>query len=222
MKPTLPFLLILTLLLPTAATATEKCTVSCVISGFAAKNHRTLAAHKTPTDKSCKIGTATNGFPMPDPTCTPGAVNPTVTVDVLKNPNFRTCCIRDKVESGDAKKVAYGWYSLIEPKPNTDNAQTCELDHLVPLELGGGDSHGQHLASVRPRQCDPQRTLLQTKRSGRNVSRRPGKSRRNGPIHRAACHRKGLHPVPCRGKAILRQPLVPRITVLIHSLNAVS
>jgi len=154
MKPTLPLLLTLTLLIPAAATATEKCTVSCVITGFAAKNHRTLAAHKTPTDGSCKIGTK-NGFPMPDPTCTPGAVNPTVTVDVLKNANFRTCCIRDKVESEAAKHIAYQWYGLPVPSNDQGATQTCELDHLVPLELGGGDS----MDNIWP-QCGPDNVTL--------------------------------------------------------------
>jgi hypothetical protein len=34
-----------------------------------------------------------NGFPIPDPNCTPGAINPTITVAVLRNPAFRTACI---------------------------------------------------------------------------------------------------------------------------------
>jgi hypothetical protein len=154
MKPTLLFLLVLTLLLSSPATATGTCTASCAISGFAAKNHRTLAAHKTPTAGSCKIGTR-NGFPTPDPSCTPGAFNPTITVAVLKNANFRTCCIRDKVESETAKKVAYGWYGLTAPKNNTGESQTCELDHLVPLELGGGDS----MDNIWP-QCGPSTASL--------------------------------------------------------------
>ncbi len=95
MKPT--WLLAVILVTPLAAVP-ETCSVSCAIHGLAAKNHRTLAAHQTPTAGSCKIGTK-GGFPMPDPTCTPGAYNPTVTVAVLTNANFRTCCIRDKVRA---------------------------------------------------------------------------------------------------------------------------
>jgi hypothetical protein len=154
MKPTLLFVLALALLLPGASTANGTCTVSCVISGFAAKNHRTVAAHKTPTAGSCKIGTR-NGFPIPDPTCTPGAFNPTITLAILKNTNFRTCCIRDKVESETAKKVAYQWYGLTPPANNTGESMTCELDHLVPLELGGGDS----MDNIWP-QCGPDSVTL--------------------------------------------------------------
>jgi hypothetical protein len=91
---------------------------------------------------------------MPDPSCTPGAVNPTVTIDVLKNTNFRTCCIRDKVESEPDKHVAYKWYGVPDP-PNNTKDQTCELDHLVPLELGGGDS----MDNIWP-QCGPDNVTL--------------------------------------------------------------
>ena len=29
-----------------------------------------------------------NGFPIPDPACTPGAINPTLTAEVLRDPDF--------------------------------------------------------------------------------------------------------------------------------------
>jgi len=157
MKPTQLWLLAVVVSIPLAAIATEKCSVSCAISGLAAKNHRTLAAHKTSTAGSCKIGTK-NGFPMPDPSCTPGAYNPTVTVAVLSNANFRTCCVRDKVESEEAKKVAYSWYGLQDPANNTGSTQTCELDHLVPLEMGGADS----MDNIWP-QCGPGNAVLKNR-----------------------------------------------------------
>ena len=137
-----------------ASTATATCPVTCKIQGLAAKNHRTFAAHQTPTDGSCKIHEK-NGYPMPDATCTPGAYNPTVTLDILKNPDFRTCCIRDKVESETAKHVAYGWYGVTKPVKNTGADMTCELDHLVPLELGGADS----MDNIWP-QCGPSNAVL--------------------------------------------------------------
>jgi hypothetical protein len=148
-----PLLLAVILLTPLAAVP-ETCSVSCTIHGLAAKNHRTLAAHKTPTAGTCKIGSK-GGFPMPDPTCTPGAYNPTVTVAVLTNANFRTCCIRDKVESETAKKVAYSWYGITAPTHNQGQSQVCELDHLVPLEMGGADS----MDNIWP-QCGPNGAAL--------------------------------------------------------------
>jgi hypothetical protein len=154
MKQVVLSVLIVTLIVPNIVNADEKCSVSCVIAGFAAKNHRSLAAHISPADGACHVGTK-SGFPMPDLKCTPGAINPTITVAVLKNPNFRTCCIRDKVESEQDKHTAYKWYGISAPDQNEGENQTCELDHLVPLELGGGDS----MDNIWP-QCGPDSVTL--------------------------------------------------------------
>jgi hypothetical protein len=97
----------------------------------------------------CKTGLS-NGFPLPDPNCTPGAENPTVTLDVLRNSAFRTACLRNCATTEQQKHVTYGWYGLTSPPNNTGNNQTCELDHLVPLELGGADT----LDNIWP-QCGP-------------------------------------------------------------------
>jgi len=134
--------------------ASQTCAVTCVIQGFAAKNHRTLGSHTTPSAGSCHAG-AKIGFPTPDRQCTPGAINPTITLAVLKDPTFRTCCIRDKVESESAKHVAYQWYGIPVPADNIGPNQVCELDHLVPLELGGGDS----MDNIWP-QCGPDGVTL--------------------------------------------------------------
>jgi hypothetical protein len=135
--------------------ATDNCPVSCKIPGLAATNHKALASVQTPSSGSCHIGTR-NGFPIPDPHCTPGAINPTVSVAVLKNSaDFRTCCLRDKVESESDKHIAYGWYGLDAPAHNSGVTQVCELDHLVPLELGGGDS----MENIWP-QCGPDSVTL--------------------------------------------------------------
>ena len=83
-----------------------------------------------------------NGFPEPDPRCTPGGVNPTVTADVLRDPRWRTSCVRNCLTSEAEKHVAYGWYGIHKPKENSGENQVCELDHLVPLELGGTDGMG--------------------------------------------------------------------------------
>lgn len=150
MKNSLLCAVVVAFLLSGSATATGTCTANCSIPGLAAKDHRTFGPHAaTPADGSCKIGKK-NGYPTPDINCTPGAINPTVTLAVLKNANFRTCCLRDKVESETAKKVAYQWYGVTAPANNTGQSMTCELDHLVPLELGGGDS----MDNIWP-QCGP-------------------------------------------------------------------
>src|SRR5436309_1725650 len=96
-----------------------------------------------------------NGFPTPDPACTPGAFNPTITLAVLKNPAFRTGCIRDCATSPTAKNATYARYGLAHPTNNSGATQTCELDHVVPLEIGGADT----LDNIWP-QCGPKNVVL--------------------------------------------------------------
>jgi hypothetical protein len=97
---------------------------------------------------------SSHGYALPDPRCTPGAINPTVTLAVLqataKSKKFATSCDRDVASSASAKAATYGAYSDTKPKKNTGQAQTCELDHLVSLELGGADT----LDNIWP-QCGP-------------------------------------------------------------------
>ncbi len=68
--------------------------------------------------------------PLPDPVCTPGAVDPTRTVDLVCSTSTRT--VRPPVEVTQRIKAermaAYG---------DTDDPRNYELDHLIPLELGG-------------------------------------------------------------------------------------
>lgn len=96
-----------------------------------------------------------NGYPIPDPKCTPGAINPTVTSEVLADPSFRTKCIRNHVTTEHEKFVTYSWYGIHHPRHNHGRTQVCELDHLVPLELGGADT----LDNIWP-QCGPSDTTL--------------------------------------------------------------
>ena len=91
-----------------------------------------------------------NGFPIPDPSCTPGAINPTLTADVLRNPAFRTSCVRNNTTTEAEKNQTYAWYGTPHPEHNTGPTQTCELDHLISLELGGADT----LDNIWP-QCGP-------------------------------------------------------------------
>jgi len=95
------------------------------------------------------------GFLLPDPTCSPGAVNPTVTIEVLHNKKFRTGCIRDGATSAAQKNQTYAWYNIAKPKRNTGKTQTCELDHIIPLQLGGADT----LENIWP-QCGPKGVKL--------------------------------------------------------------
>jgi hypothetical protein len=91
-----------------------------------------------------------NGYPLPDPYCTPGAINPSLTLAVLTNPNFRTGCVRDQTSSAKQKDATYGWYGIKKPSNNVGRNQLCEKDHLISLQLGGADS----LDNIWP-QCGP-------------------------------------------------------------------
>jgi hypothetical protein len=53
-----------------------------------------LRAVTLPPLQTCTTHTS-NGFPVPDPNCTPGAINPTLTIEVLRDRRFTTRCIRD-------------------------------------------------------------------------------------------------------------------------------
>jgi hypothetical protein len=96
-----------------------------------------------------------NGFPIPDSRCTPGAINPTLTTTVLRDPGFRTSCVRDNTTTAAQKATTYKFYNVPHPKSNTGKTQTCELDHLISLEIGGADT----LDNIWP-QCGPDRVQL--------------------------------------------------------------
>jgi hypothetical protein len=100
---------------------------------------------------SCHVRYAANGMGLPDPTCSPGAINPTLTIDVLLNPAFRTGMVRDKLTSAAAKRRVYVWYGISKPRGNTGPNQICELDHVVDLASGGADS----LENIWPECGDP-------------------------------------------------------------------
>jgi hypothetical protein len=87
---------------------------------------------------------------LPDPACTPGAVNPTITAEVLRDPSFRTGQERDDLTSAARKRVVYGWYGIAPPKDNKGPGQVCELDHLISIGLGGSDA----LENIWP-ECGP-------------------------------------------------------------------
>ncbi|HEY6451133.1 MAG TPA: hypothetical protein VIX87_00890 [Steroidobacteraceae bacterium] len=113
----------------------------------------TPLAESTAT-QNCSPKTS-RGFPIPDSACTPGAVNPTVTLKVLQSGRFKTGCERNKASNMRAKNATYGAYGITHPTGNTGKNQLCELDHLVSLELGGADT----VDNIWP-QCGPNDVAL--------------------------------------------------------------
>jgi hypothetical protein len=104
-------------------------------------NSQYFANWHEPAEGACRPRMR-NGYPEPDARCTPGGVNPTVTADVLRDPGWRTREVRNCAESEAQKHAAYAWYQIEKPRVNSNENQVCELDHLVPLELGGADGMG--------------------------------------------------------------------------------
>jgi hypothetical protein len=101
------------------------------------------------SSSDCKLKSS-RGYPLPDPACTPGAINPTVDLAVLKGGKFKTTCDRDVATSATEKQTTYSTYNITKPANNTGLTQSCELDHLISLELGGADT----LDNIWP-QCGP-------------------------------------------------------------------
>src|SRR4051812_1193877 len=116
-----------------------------------------IGAVSAPADGTCKP-VMRNGLPLPDPACSPGAVNPTVTLEILTAKGFTTDCLRDKATSSNKKEQTYQLYKIKKPTINTGKNMVCELDHIVSLELGGADT----LDNIWP-QCGPTRVLLNSR-----------------------------------------------------------
>lgn len=113
-----------------------------------------LQRTELPPEAACTPRTS-NGFPLPDQGCSPGAINPTLTLAVLKTKGFTTKCVRDQTTSKQDKEETYVWYEIEKPKHNSGKTQTCELDHIISLQLGGADT----LENLWP-QCGPDHTRL--------------------------------------------------------------
>jgi hypothetical protein len=109
--------------------------VPSVLRGTAVNGHVTGRA-----PSFCRQRTARNGQPLPDPTCTPGVVSTGVTQTNLSaticRPGY-TAMVRPPESDTEAfKKKIMNAYQ--EPGALGD----YELDHLVPLELGGSNDAG--------------------------------------------------------------------------------
>jgi hypothetical protein len=85
----------------------------------------------------CHARTAADGQPLPDPACTPGAVDPAVTQANVASTICRsgyTATIRPPAsDTGRWKIRTYLYYDL-------STTTSGEYDHLVPLELGGANA----------------------------------------------------------------------------------
>lgn len=91
-----------------------------------------------PYPKACTLGHSAAGKALPDPGCTPGAATSAVTQDNIHT----TICVKGYSASirapqsatAPVKKAAMRAYG-----ESSGVSATTELDHLVPLELGGSN-----------------------------------------------------------------------------------
>jgi hypothetical protein len=96
-----------------------------------------------PPPGTCHYRTAANGETLPDPTCTPGAINPKVTDATLADTICKTGYTKSIRPPRDiiaaekrANAASYGY---------TGTFSDTEYDHLIPLELGGDPNDARNL-----------------------------------------------------------------------------
>lgn len=80
---------------------------------------------------------------LPDPNCTPGAADPRVTQDNIDS----TICVSGYASSV-RPPVSYTEplkFKLMDAYGYTDSPSNYELDHLIPLEIGGSPSDVRNL-----------------------------------------------------------------------------
>jgi hypothetical protein len=75
-----------------------------------------------------------DGGQLPDPRCTPGAYDPASTAAVLCSPGYSTRSYRPPEAQTEAFKFGQAY-----PAYGVPDGDRSELDHLVPLELGGAN-----------------------------------------------------------------------------------
>jgi hypothetical protein len=101
------------------------------------------SVQQQPAPGSCHYRSAASGQTLPDPVCTPGAISPKVTEETLHTTICRpgyTKSIRPPKDITEAEKrdnaAAYGYSGRLSD---------AELDHLVPLSLGGDPNDERNL-----------------------------------------------------------------------------
>jgi hypothetical protein len=102
-----------------------------------------VSYNSTPLSPRTKVDGCQFQAGLPDPACTPGAIDPAVTEDTIQTTICQsgyTKTVRPPVTYTDKIKrqemIAYGF---------TDGIKNYELDHLVPLELGGSPADEANL-----------------------------------------------------------------------------
>ncbi len=64
-------------------------------------------------------------FQIPDPNLTPGAINPKLTIEVLRDRSFTTRCVRDASTKEVKKATTCEWYNLPHPSDNSGEMRSA-------------------------------------------------------------------------------------------------
>jgi hypothetical protein len=128
----------------------------------------TYTIQPQPAPRSCHYGYS-GSYPLPDPRCTPGAINPQVTqvtiASTICSPGY-TASIRPPESVTEPEKVgsadAYGYMGSLH---------TAEYDHLISLELGGDPNDPANLW-VEPNDRAGAATTYNTKDTLENTLKR--------------------------------------------------
>jgi len=109
-------------------------TVQAPVHIVAARSHVTDDVALSPGQCHVKAVDAAAGKVLPDPTCTPGAVDPGVTQSNLPQTicrsGYSSSVRAPATETDKAKKISLTQYG-------EQSTKTTEYDHLISLELGG-------------------------------------------------------------------------------------
>jgi hypothetical protein len=103
----------------------------------------TYTVQAQPAPGSCHYRATGAGQPLPDPACTPGAVNPRVTAQTVGQTICRsgyTASIRPPATITEREKAANA-----RSYNYTGSMRDAEYDHLVSLELGGDPNDPRNL-----------------------------------------------------------------------------
>lgn len=89
-----------------------------------------------PAPGSCRYRSATDGFSLPDPSCTPGAVDSSVTQRNLGQTVCSSSGYTSHIRPPESLTEPFKYASMSAYGADAP-AGSYEIDHLVPLEIGG-------------------------------------------------------------------------------------
>jgi hypothetical protein len=86
----------------------------------------------------CLVSSSAMADSLPNPNITPGETNPELTKSVVCDSRYRTGDVRKVSEA--TKLQVYKNYNVKNHEGYCSSAYGCEVDHLIPLLLGGSNS----------------------------------------------------------------------------------